>query len=247
MDEHLVTASEPPKFRVQPEAQFASAIDGASWSVRQRWKPEMPSERPFNPRSKRAFDVVGALLLLLIAMPGLLAIAIAIKITSPGPVFFRQWRYGLNNRKFRIYKFRTMRVSEGDESGVRQARPGDPRATAFGRFLRRSSLDELPQLLNVLTGEMSLVGPRPHVPGMKAGGMLYEELVPYYFERHRMRPGITGLAQAQGLRGSTEDPRRALARIERDLDYIHNWRFGLDLRILVETLRIEFRAAGNGT
>jgi lipopolysaccharide/colanic/teichoic acid biosynthesis glycosyltransferase len=207
----------------------------------------MPSERPFNPRSKRAFDVVGALLLLLIAMPGLLAIAIAIKITSPGPVFFRQWRYGLNNRKFRIYKFRTMRVSEGDESGVRQARPGDPRATAFGRFLRRSSLDELPQLLNVLTGEMSLVGPRPHVPGMKAGGMLYEELVPYYFERHRMRPGITGLAQAQGLRGSTEDPRRALARIERDLDYIHNWRFGLDLRILVETLRIEFRAAGNGT
>jgi lipopolysaccharide/colanic/teichoic acid biosynthesis glycosyltransferase len=246
MDDNLLTTPKSPEFRTQPESQLASAVDGANWSVPQRWKHEMSSESCFNPRSKRTFDIAGALLLLLIGAPGLLAIALAIKITSPGPVFFRQWRYGLNNKKFRIYKFRTMRASDGDESGVLQARRGDPRATTFGRFLRRSSLDELPQLLNVLKGEMSLVGPRPHVPGMKAGGVLYEELVPYYFERHRMRPGITGLAQAQGLRGSTEDPRRALARIERDLDYISNWRFGLDLRILFETLRTELFAAGNG-
>ena len=196
--------------------------------------------------SKRCFDASAAFLLLLILAPGLLAIALAIKLTSPGPILFRQWRYGLNNQLFRIYKFRTMHADQGDEAGVQQTRRGDQRVTWLGHFLRRSSLDEVPQLLNVLKGDMSLVGPRPHVPGMLAGGVLYEELVPHYFERHRVRPGITGLAQANGLRGSTEDPGAAIARIERDLEYIDNWSLQLDLRLLIETARTELLQAGSG-
>jgi lipopolysaccharide/colanic/teichoic acid biosynthesis glycosyltransferase len=153
---------------------------------------------------------------------------------------------GVNNELFRIYKFRTMYADQGDQTGVQQTRRADRRVTALGRFLRRSSLDEVPQLLNVLKGDMSLVGPRPHVPGMLAGGMLYEKLVPDYFERHRVRPGITGLAQTNGLRGSTEDPSAAIARIERDLEYIDNWSLRLDLRLLIETVRTELLHAGSG-
>jgi len=173
-------------------------------------------------------------------------IAIAIKLTSPGPVLFRQLRYGLNNELFKIYKFRTLYVEKSDQSGVNQIQRHDPRVTPFGRILRRWNLDELPQLLNVVKGDMSLVGPRPHVPEMLAAGVVYEELVPYYFQRHRVRPGITGLAQAMGFRGSTEDATLAIARIDMDLKYINSWSFQFDLWILVETARKELIAAGNG-
>jgi polysaccharide biosynthesis protein PslA len=194
---------------------------------------------------KRALDLMLATLLLMFLAPGLIAVATAIKATSRGPVLFRQRRYGLNDTEFEIFKFRTMYVERSDCSGVTQTRANDPRVTPLGRLLRRTSIDELPQLLNVLMGDMSLVGPRPHVPGMRAGGVLYEELVPYYFERHKVRPGLTGLAQVNGLRGSTEDPVRAIARIDHDLAYIAQCSPALDLYILWETLRSEF-LSGSG-
>lgn len=197
-------------------------------------------------RLKRCFDLVLASLVLILLAPGLMAIAIAIKATSSGPVFFRQQRYGRDSQTFEIFKFRTMFVDASDPSGVTQTREGDPRVTPVGRLLRRSSLDELPQLWNVVKGDMSLVGPRPHVPGMLAGGVPYEELIPYYFERHCVRTGITGLAQVNGLRGSTEDPVVAKARIDQDLRYIRHWSFALDARILWETFRREF-LTGHGT
>ena len=190
--------------------------------------------------AKRVADIVGASLGLLIFAPLLIGIAIAIKATSPGPVFFRQKRYGYHNRRFMIFKFRTMFVHLGDDKGTRQTTTDDPRITPLGRILRKTSLDELPQLLNVLTGDMSLVGPRPHVPGMLAGGILYEELTPYYFQRHNMRPGITGLAQVSGYRGSTVVPVSAIERLDHDLQYIEGWSLRLDARIVLRTLVREF-------
>ncbi|MCC7251279.1 MAG: sugar transferase [Hyphomicrobium sp.] len=188
---------------------------------------------------KRALDVVVSTALLLALSPVLAAIALGIRLTSDGPIFFRQQRYGLNSEPFTILKFRTMFVSDMDTSGVKQTRAGDPRVTPLGRFLRRTNLDELPQLINVLRGDMSLVGPRPHVPGMLAGGMLYEQLVPAYFDRHRMRPGMTGLAQINELRGSTTDAKFARARVAYDLAYVEHWSLLLDLRILWTTFRTE--------
>lgn len=190
--------------------------------------------------AKRATDIVGASFGLLLFAPLLIGIAIAIKTTSPGPVFFRQKRYGYHNRRFWIFKFRTMHVHLGDRNGTRQTTSGDPRVTPIGRVLRKSSLDELPQLINVLMGHMSLVGPRPHVPGMLAGGMLYERLTPYYFQRHHMRPGITGLAQVSGYRGSTAVALSAIERLDYDLQYITNWSLKLDILIIARTATREF-------
>jgi len=190
--------------------------------------------------AKRVVDVAGASLGLLVFAPLLIGIAVAIKVTSPGPVFFRQKRYGYHNRRFRIFKFRTMFVHLGDDKGTRQTTADDPRITPLGHILRKTSLDELPQLLNVLTGDMSLVGPRPHVPGMLAGGILYEELTPYYFQRHNMRPGITGLAQVSGYRGSTVVPLSAIERLDHDLHYIEGWSLWRDMRIVFQTLVREF-------
>ena len=195
--------------------------------------------------AKRAVDVIGASFGLLLFTPLLIGIAIAIKMTSPGPVFFRQKRYGYHNRRFWIYKFRTMFTHLGDHQGTRQTTTDDPRVTPVGRILRKTSLDELPQLINVLKGDMSLVGPRPHVPGMLAGGLLYEQFTPYYFQRHNMRPGITGLAQVSGYRGSTTVPLSAIERLDHDLRYIEKWSFWLDLSIIARTVIREF-ISGSG-
>jgi exopolysaccharide biosynthesis polyprenyl glycosylphosphotransferase len=189
---------------------------------------------------KRTIDILGALCGLLFFAPLFMAIAIAIKATSSGPVLFSQFRYGYGNKRFRIYKFRTMYTHMADRSGTQQTTRGDPRVTRIGRILRTTSLDELPQLLNVVKGDMSLVGPRPHVPGMFAGGVLYEELVPYYFQRHTVRPGITGLAQVNGCRGETLQTQDAIARIDYDLEYIEKWSPWSDIKIIVKTCKREF-------
>jgi putative colanic acid biosynthesis UDP-glucose lipid carrier transferase len=158
-------------------------------------------------------------------------IAALIKLDSPGPVLFRQRRHGYNHRIIDVYKFRTMSVQENG-THVQQARKDDPRVTRMGRLLRRTSLDELPQLLNVLTGEMSLVGPRPHA---LAHNQLYAEQLDRYANRHRVKPGITGWAQINGFRGPTEDPEKMRQRVQLDLHYIENWSIWLDLKILVLT------------
>jgi lipopolysaccharide/colanic/teichoic acid biosynthesis glycosyltransferase len=194
---------------------------------------------------KRLFDIVAASAALLFFAPLLIAVAIAIKVTSPGPVLFFQYRYGYRNRFFKIYKFRSMRTDACDARGVNQTVQGDARITPIGKILRKTSLDEIPQLINVIKGDMSLVGPRPHVPGMLAADLPYEDLVPYYFQRHTARPGITGLAQVSGCRGSTIEPNRAISRIDYDLDYIEKWSLRMDIIIIARTIRREF-LSGSG-
>jgi len=182
-------------------------------------------------------DKVIALLLLIIASPLMFLIALAIRCDSPGPILFKQRRYGLNGREINVYKFRTMWVTE-DGPAVVQARKDDPRVTRVGRFLRKCSLDELPQLFNVLQGRMSLVGPRPHAV---AHNEQYRKLVRYYMLRHIFKPGITGWAQVNGLRGETESTTNMERRIRYDLHYINNWSLGFDIKILFLTL---FKALG---
>ncbi|KKB12061.1 exopolysaccharide biosynthesis protein [Devosia geojensis] len=195
---------------------------------------------------KRLFDIAVALAALMVLAPLFCLVAVAIRLGSRGPVFFRQTREGYEGRAFRMFKFRTMHVEDCDVSGVSQTIEGDPRVTAVGRFLRRTSIDELPQLINVVLGDMSIVGPRPHVSGMMAGGMLYTQLVPYYSARLDMLPGITGWAQANGLRGTTQDSAVAKARIDYDIAYIQNFSLMLDLRIIWMTFRREF-ISGTGS
>ena len=185
---------------------------------------------------KRASDILLAAGALLVAAPVMIAIAARIRQTSPGPVLFRQRRYGLDGREFVVYKFRTMTVCEDDT--IIQATPGDPRVTRVGRFLRRTSLDELPQLLNVLAGTMSLVGPRPHAI---AHNEYYRKLVDGYMLRHKVRPGITGLAQVNGLRGETASLEKMYQRVQFDLEYLKNWSLGLDMRILIRTVSLALR------
>ncbi len=177
---------------------------------------------------KRAFDVVVGFALLIALLPAFAAIALAIKLDSHGPVFFLQRRYGFNQETFHIVKFRTMSVAE-DGAGVAQAVRDDPRITRVGRFLRRHSVDELPQLLNVLRGDMSLVGPRPHA---LAHNQRFERSIAVYARRHNVKPGITGWAQINGLRGAIASDEVMALRVDHDLYYIDNWTFGLDLRIL---------------
>ena len=194
---------------------------------------------------KRAMDIVLAIAAVIALLPLLILVAIAIKATSAGPVLFRQAREGYKGRLFQTYKFRTMWSDSGDLSGVSQTVSGDSRVTPIGRFLRRSSIDELPQLFNVLLGDMSLVGPRPHVPGMLAARRNYKDLVPYYDARLAMKPGITGWAQANGLRGPTDDASKAKARIDHDVAYVQNFSVWLDLKIIAMTIRSEF-LSGSG-
>jgi len=182
--------------------------------------------------SKRVFDFCGALALLVAISPLLLAIAVLIKLDSAGPVLFRQWRHGFNQRQFRIFKFRTMTVAE-DGDVVVQAVKNDPRVTRIGRHLRRWNLDELPQLANVLLGHMSLVGPRPHA---LTHDREYERQIASYARRHNIKPGITGWAQVNGFRGITDTEEKMRARVEHDLYYIDNWSIPLDLYILALTV-----------
>jgi lipopolysaccharide/colanic/teichoic acid biosynthesis glycosyltransferase len=189
---------------------------------------------------KRAIDILLALLLVIAFAPVFVITALAIKLTSKGPVLFTQKRVGLNNNAFEVYKFRTMYVERQDLSGVQQTMADDARITLVGRLLRRTSVDEVPQIINILKGEMSFVGPRPHVAGMLAGGLPYEELVPYYDLRHAMKPGLTGWAQANGLRGPTIDPIRARQRVDHDIAYIQNFSLWLDLVIMARTAWREF-------
>ena len=185
---------------------------------------------------KRGLDIVIALLLLPALAPLLLAVAIAIRVTSPGPVLFRQWRFGLGGRPTRILMFRTLQHTPGDAPGELRTRRRDPRVTAVGRVLRRTSIDELPQLLNVLRGDMSLVGPRPHAPHMKVGQDFYFDAVKHYHLRHRIRPGMTGWAQVTGSRGEVDTIEKAEERLQKDLWYLWNWSLGLDLQIMARTI-----------
>ncbi|WP_346899251.1 sugar transferase [uncultured Roseibium sp.] len=189
---------------------------------------------------KRSVDIIGASAGLVLLAPLLVVAAVAIKVNSQGPVVFRQKRHGANGTTFEIYKFRTMYVEHCDYSGIRQTVEDDPRVTPVGRFLRQSNFDELPQLINVLRGEMSLVGPRPHVPGMLAAGVPYEELDPRYMHRHKVRPGLTGLAQINGYRGETTTRHAARMRLEFDLAYLERRSFLLDMKIIFRTVMQEF-------
>jgi putative colanic acid biosynthesis UDP-glucose lipid carrier transferase len=197
-------------------------------------------ETPFSGMNgvlKRASDIVMTLAILAFIWPVMLAIAIGVRATSPGPVIFKQRRYGLYGERIFVYKFRTMSVCE-DRGDVVQATRNDPRVTRFGRFLRRTSLDELPQLFNVLNGTMSLVGPRPHAI---AHNEEYRKLIDGYMLRHKVRPGITGWAQVNGFRGETETLEKMRRRVEFDLHYLRNWSLGLDIAILLRTVRLIIR------
>jgi len=183
--------------------------------------------------TKVFMDKIVALIALIVLSPVLLSAALAVKLSSPGPVLFRQPRHGLDGEIIDVYKFRSMKLHEEKDHGVTQAVQGDSRITKVGAFLRRSSIDELPQLLNVLKGNMSLVGPRPHAVQHNE---FYADKISAYMSRHRILPGITGLAQANGCRGETETLDKMEKRVEYDLAYINNWSIWLDVRIILKTM-----------
>lgn len=190
-----------------------------------------------NGLAKRISDIVLTLLILLVISPVMLAIAVGVKLSSPGPALFRQRRYGLDGQEITVLKFRSMTVCE-DGMSVPQAVRDDPRVTRFGALIRRTSLDELPQFLNVLQGTMSIVGPRPHAV---VHNELYRKLISGYMIRHKVKPGITGWAQVHGYRGETESVHKMKKRIDYDLDYLRNWSLRLDLLIIMRTVVMVFR------
>lgn len=185
---------------------------------------------------KRGSDIVLSALILLLISPIMLLIALLIKVTSPGPVIFRQRRYGLDGSEIIVYKFRSMKVMEDGEV-IKQAQKDDPRLTVIGKFLRRTSLDELPQFFNVLQGRMSIVGPRPHAV---AHNEMYRKMIKGYMLRHKVAPGITGWAQVNGYRGETDTLDKMKGRIDHDLDYLRNWSLRLDLYIIFRTVGVIF-------
>ncbi len=196
-------------------------------------------ETPFtgmNDLAKRFTDLVLASLILALLAPLMLCLALGVRLTSRGPALFKQRRHGLGGEEITVYKFRTMRVME-DGADVQPATRGDPRVTAFGRLLRKTSLDELPQFINVLQGRMSIVGPRPHAIAQNAQ---YRQLIKAYMVRHKVRPGITGWAQVNGHRGETDTLDKMRARVEYDLEYLRNWSIGLDLQIIARTVKLVF-------
>lgn len=219
-----------------PDMFFTDLIQGHTGSV-----CGMPMisvcETPFrgaNGALKRTSDIVMSVLILALIFPLLLLIALTVKFTSSGPVIFKQRRYGLDGEEIVVYKFRSMTVTE-DGGDIRQAQKGDARVTALGAFMRRTSIDELPQFFNVLQGRMSIVGPRPHAV---AHNELYRKLIKGYMVRHKVRPGITGWAQVNGYRGETRTLDKMQGRIDYDLDYLRNWSLRLDLHIILTTIRL---------
>jgi len=206
---------------------------GTSWTLELRRAPLSRFERFI----KRTIDILGAVVALTVLSPVFLIVPILIKLDSKGPIFFKQQRNGFNGRKFKIYKFRSMRVLE-DGNVILQAKRNDPRVTRIGKWLRRTSIDELPQLFNVLRGDMSLVGPRPHAV---AHNDEYQKVVANYAFRHHVKPGITGWAQVCGFRGETQTLELMEQRVEHDLWYINHWSPWLDLRILARTTVLAYR------
>ncbi len=184
---------------------------------------------------KWLFDKSVALIALLLLSPVMLATAIAVKLDSKGPVFFKQKRHGFNNELIEVYKFRSMRTDMADENASKLVTKDDPRVTRVGKFIRKTSIDELPQFFNVLRGELSVVGPRPHALQAKADNILYYEAVEGYFARHKVKPGITGWAQIHGWRGETDTVDKIMQRVQHDLYYIEHWSILLDLYIVIMT------------
>ena len=222
-----------------PDMFITDLIQGRSGSV-----CGMPvisvCETPFNGASglvKRLSDIILSLLILTLVSPILFIIAMAVKFTSPGAIIFKQRRYGLDGEEILVYKFRSMCVCE-DSGEIRQAQKNDKRITPLGAFLRKTSLDELPQFINVLQGRMSIVGPRPHAV---AHNELYRNLIKGYMIRHKVKPGITGWAQVNGYRGETDTLDKMQARIDYDLDYLRNWSLKLDLHIIFRTVQVVFK------
>ncbi len=187
---------------------------------------------------KRLFDIVLSVIAILILSPLLLAAALAVRLSGPGPIFFRQARMGRDAAPFMILKFRTMHHRMADVAGNRLTQKNDPRVTRIGHFLRRTSIDELPQIFNVLNGDMSIVGPRPHAPAAKAADSLYWEVDRRYWARHCIKPGMTGLAQVRGHRGPTDKHEDLVNRLQSDLEYVTNWSIWRDLGIIAATLRV---------
>ncbi|BCI72745.1 exopolysaccharide biosynthesis polyprenyl glycosylphosphotransferase family protein [Sphingomonas sp. S17] len=193
---------------------------------------------PYDRIVKRGVDVLLAAIALAFLAPLLLVVAVAVKLDSRGPVFFRQQRVGYGNRLFLMYKFRSMRVETSDLKGGRSASRDDDRITRVGRIIRATSIDELPQLLNVLRGEMSVVGPRPHALGSLAGDQLFWHVDARYHHRHACKPGLTGLAQVRGLRGATHKREDLVSRLQADLEYLNNWSIWRDILIMLSTVRV---------
>lgn len=189
----------------------------------------------FRAVQKRVFDLVTASVSLVLLSPVMLGVAIAVRLDSRGPVLFRQIRHGFNNQPVAVLKFRSMYTDQCDPTAVRAVRRDDDRVTRVGRFIRRTSLDELPQLFNVLSGQLSMVGPRPHATAARTGDILYDEVSDAYSARHRVKPGITGWAQINGWRGELNSEEKIKARVEHDLHYIEHWSLWLDLKILAKT------------
>lgn len=219
----------------KPELALISRFGG--WvAVQIRDKPV----RNWDELAKRTLDILGSGALILTLLPLFALIAAAIALESPGGVLFRQRRFGFQNEEISVLKFRSMYVHKQDVSGAQRTTRGDPRVTRVGRILRRTSLDEIPQLFNVFMGTMSLVGPRPHATAMKVGDQLYHEAVEHYVQRHRVKPGITGLAQINGFRGEVDSMEHAQGRLDNDLRYLGNWSLALDIKILLRTVGCVF-------
>lgn len=223
---------------VAPELELVGALSIGSFNGRSTMVVASGPLGIIDRGLKRALDLSIVLLSAPVTVPLMLAVAIAIKLDSRGPVFFRQQRVGLGNRLFYMYKFRSMYVDQSDGLGHRSTGRSDQRITPVGRFIRRTSLDELPQILNVLTGSMSIVGPRPHALGSRAEELFFWDINLNYWHRHAIKPGMTGLAQVRGFRGATERTSDLENRLQADLEYISGWSIWRDLKIIASTIRV---------